>query len=187
MSLLPTQITYQELANALKKADSSFKPAEVHGFICGILAATGGKLDNTWIKTFTGAKKNRALNDCLQQLLETSYHEMSEFSFEFSLLLPEDEEPILIRSESLGAWCEGFLTGLNKYHVPLKNRSPSDTTESINDMIEISQINFDEVSEDDEDENAYFELVEYVRLAVLMIFQELNTQAKSRTGEADDD
>jgi uncharacterized protein YgfB (UPF0149 family) len=47
----------------------------------------------------------------------------------------------------------------------------------LDDITEISEINFGDIAENDEDESAYFELVEYVRLSVLMIFHELKIDA----------
>jgi len=166
--------SYSELTTALKKAGATFYPAEIHGLICGALAATGGKLDNSWLKIITLPKKNRALTELLQHVFEFSYHQLSEFSFEFSLLLPSDRADINVRTEALGGWCQGFLAGLKHYKVPLEKREPSEITDTLNDMIEIAKVNFGDLTSNDEDESAYFELVEYVRLAVLMLFQEIS-------------
>jgi uncharacterized protein YgfB (UPF0149 family) len=169
MSSLPG---YTELTSALKNAESPFQAAEVHGFICGLLCATSGKIDNSWEKIILGDKKNRSARELLEQLFETSYHLISEFSFEFALVLPDDKVDINARTEALGSWCQGFLTGLKQCKVPIENREPSEVTDTLNDMLEIAKVNYGDMSANDEDETAYFELVEYVRLGVLMIFHE---------------
>ena len=78
--------SYNELSQALNKAESIFHPAQVHGLACGFICVTSGKQDNRWEKLVTGMKKNRSCHELLQQLYEISYHQISEFSFEFSLL-----------------------------------------------------------------------------------------------------
>jgi uncharacterized protein YgfB (UPF0149 family) len=52
-------------------------------------------------------------------------------------------------------------------------------TEAINDIIEIAKMNYEEVVASEEDETAYIELVEYVRLAVILIYQNLREQEKT--------
>jgi uncharacterized protein YgfB (UPF0149 family) len=182
--MTPSLPTYTEVTNALKSTEMPFQAAQVHGYICGLLCATHGKIDNSWQNAVLGDKKNRNAREMLQQLFETSYHLISEFSFEFLLILPADRSDINVRTEALSSWCQGFLTGLKQCHVPIENRNPSDVTETLNDFIEIAKVNYGDMNANEEDETAYFELVEYVRLGVLMIFHELNTPAAEE--ETDD-
>lgn len=188
MSYSPTLTDYNELEKALLAVEATFTPAEAHGYICGVLSATGGKLDASWIKVIMGKSKNVSLREMLLELFETTFHLLNEFSFEFTLLLPDDKVDINKRSESLGMWCQGFLTGLQKHNIPLKNRDPGEVTEALEDITEIAQISFGDIADNDEDENAYFELVEYVRLATLMLFHELTAPSpKNREGDETDD
>lgn len=165
--------TYMDLADLLSAAQSKLHPAEVHGLLCGHIAGTSGKIDERLEKLVLGKNKNLEYREALQQLYEISYHQMSEFSFEFTLLLPEDDSNINSRTEALGSWCQGFLIGLQQTNIPIQNREESDVTETINDFIEIAQVSYGDIADDDEDETAYFELMEYVRLGALMIFQDL--------------
>jgi len=166
---------YEQIADMLIAAKSTFHPAEVHGLLCGHIIGTSGQADKSLQKLILGKNKNPEYHAELQQLYEISYHLMSEFSFEFTLLLPDDDSKINLRTEALGLWCQGFLTGLQQTNIPVQNREESDVTETINDFIEIAQVNYDDIADDDEDETAYFELVEYVRLGVLLIFNDLET------------
>jgi hypothetical protein len=168
---------YSDVAEMLLAAKSTFHPAEVHGLLCGHIAGTSGEMSPALQKLILGKSKNAEYKAELQQLYEMSYHAMSEFSFEFTLLLPDDGSNINTRTEALGLWCQGFLTGLQQANVPLQNREDSDVTETINDFLEISQVNYGNIADDDEDETAWFELVEYVRLGVLLIFNDLKINA----------
>lgn len=182
MNTTPSLPTYIEVANALKKTQVKHNAAQAHGLMCGLICATTGKQDTRWQPLLLGNKPNEMAKEILERLYEDSYHQMSEFSFEFTLLLPNDKTDLNTRAEALGLWCQGFITGLEQGEVQIKNRTPGEVTEAINDIIEISQVNYSDIAENDEDETAYFELVEYVRLATLMIFHDLrHKQPQSNT------
>lgn len=180
MSTTPVLPSYTEVMDELKKSPVKYNASQVHGLLCGLLCSPSEQLHEKWEKILFGEKhlKNKAT---LEQLFEITHQQLSEFSFEFSLLLPGDDADINDRTEALGLWCQGFLTGLEHAKIPIQHRKPSDITEALNDIIEISQVNFGDIADDEEDETAYFELVEYVRLAVLMIFQDLRSNNSPTT------
>jgi uncharacterized protein YgfB (UPF0149 family) len=173
MSISSSIPEYDEVQLVLNEANCPYTPAEVHGYICGNLCITKGKTASNWDKVFF---KNLSISPHtaakLNELAEVSFHLISEFSFEFSLLLPKDDLDINIRTESLGLWCQGFLTGLKDPTALLKSGS-TEANEALNDIIEIAQVSYGDINNSEEDETAYFELVEYVRLAIVMLFQEL--------------
>jgi uncharacterized protein YgfB (UPF0149 family) len=171
-----TQPSYEEFTEALANSDSSFQPAQVHGLFCGYICANSGAEESRWEKIILGKNKNIASREMLQQLYEFSYQQMNEFSFEFMLLLPDDEEDINTRTEALGLWCQGFLAGLEQSNIKIKRKGKDEFTETLNNLIEIAQVTYGDLEENEEDETAYFELVEYVRLAALMVFQELSSK-----------
>lgn len=180
MSTLPSLPTYTEVANALNKSPAKLSAAQAHGVMCGLLCATNDQAGTLWLTIIFGDKKKHKPDEVLHQLYEESYQQLNDFSFEFSLLLPEEEVDINQRAEALGLWCQGFLTGLDQAKVPIQNRAPDEITEALNDLIEIAKVNYGDIVDNEEDETAYFELVEYVRLAVLMIFQELRSSNPTR-------
>src|SRR5438105_1107498 len=108
MTQNPALPHYSDIADLLKSAQSSFHPAEVHGLFCGYICATSGKNNQKFEKLVLGKSKNPEYRELLQQLYEISYHQMSEFSFEFALLLPDDSSDINTRTEALSLWCQGF-------------------------------------------------------------------------------
>ena len=70
------------------------------------------------------------------------------------------------------ARCQGFLYGLAAGGIKQGSKMPADSTELMRDFIEISQAAFDdEESENSEDD--YMQLVEFVRVGVLLINEEL--------------
>ncbi len=167
---LPNYIEFTNiLQNFQKIAHASF----FHGAVCGCIC--GGMIDinQQWKMFFKGQQKDESVLLALQQLCDASLQQLKEFSFDFSLLLPDDETDINSRAEALGLWSQGFLVGLEQAQVPITNRPPGEVTDSIHDFVEISKISFGDIATTEEDETAYAELVEYVRLSVIMIFQDL--------------
>jgi len=177
MTDTPMLPSYQEIVKALKSAQSDFDASQLHGLFCGLICATSGEQkDDLWKQLVFGEDKpSKGLED-LERLYEMSYHLLSEFSFEFVLLLPGDTKEIALRTEKLGLWCQGFLAGLEQFDSIVSMKATEDAKDALNDIIEIAQVNFDDITDSDDDESAYFELVEYVRLSVLMIFQDLRAE-----------
>lgn len=162
---------YKELNQALNKTALKLHPSQVHGVIAGILCGDPKK-DPAWEELVTRGESANS-HGILQELYETSSKELEEFLFEFQLILPADSTELPKRAEALTLWCQGFLAGLNFAQVPIEGRSPSDMTEAINDLIEIAKMNYEDVISSEEDEVAYTELVEYVRMAVILIYQDI--------------
>lgn len=164
---------YTELLKVLSDTQLKLHPSQVHGLICGILCGNPNN-DAAWEELITGSEKKGKTHDMLQELHDLSAQQLKDFLFEFQLLMPEDSNDLPERAEALTLWCQGFLTGLKLAQVQLIDREPSELTEAINDLIEIAKMNYDEVVASEEDEAAYVELVEFVRMAVILIYQDLH-------------
>jgi uncharacterized protein YgfB (UPF0149 family) len=95
------------------------------------------------------------------------------------LLLPDDEFDLDQRIASLGQWCQGFLTGFamaGKQQVDGAKTYSEELTEAISDIAAIAQVSADE-GDDEEGEQDYFAVCEYVRVAAMTIYVEFNTLA----------
>jgi uncharacterized protein len=108
----------------------------------------------------------------LQDIYDASINALADEEFNFQLLLPAESESLRHRAESLGLWCQGYLTALNLMNVRFEQDDAQDINEAINDLLEIAKMSFEQVVDCEEDEEAYSELVEYVRVAVMMIYEE---------------
>lgn len=176
---------YAALHQALSKTTLKLHPSQVHGLICGMFSGNPTSTE-AWEELVIGKKKSGKKNTSdkthtlLQALYDMSATQLSEFLFEFKLVLPPDSEVLPSRAEALTLWCQGFLTGLKLTKVALVKREASEITEAINDLIEIAKMNYEEVIESEEDEVAFMELVEYVRMAVILIYQDLREHDASK-------
>lgn len=175
-SYLPT---YKELDQALSKTMLKLHPSQVHGLISGILC---GNPQNTaaWEELVTGKKESAKTHDLLHALYDATAKQLEEFLFNFQLLLPPDTEPLPTRAEALTLWSQGFLTGLKLVQVQIIDREKGEMTEAIDDLIEIAKMNYEDVVASEEDEAAYIELVEFVRMAVILIYQDMREAESSK-------
>ena len=172
-NMKPTSLpNYTKLQQALSKTTLKLHPSQVHGLICGVLCGNP-KSTTAWEELITGGKEPAKAHDVLQELYEMSATQLGDFLFEFQLLLPVDSDGLPARAEALTLWCQGFLTGLKLAQIQIVGREPGEMTEAINDLIEIAKMNYEEVVASEDDEAAYVELIEYVRMAAILIYQEL--------------
>lgn len=176
----PTTLpNYAELDIALSQTKLKLHPSQVHGLICGLIC--GNPTSNAiWEELVTGNKEPSDAHELLQSLYDISADQLNEFLFELQLLLPSDSEPLPLRAEALTLWCQGILTGLKMAHVQMAEREPGELTEAMNDLVEIAKMNYDDVVPSEEDEEAYSELVEFVRMAVILVYQELHEAAATK-------
>lgn len=165
--------TFDVLEKTFSKTGLELNPAQVQGIICGILCGNTPP-PGAWQDLIADGTATAKVHELLQTIFQSSMKQLEEFAFEFQLLLPSENKPLPLRAEALTLWCQGFLTGLKFAHIPTEGREPSEVTEAINDLIEIAKMNYEEVVSSEEDEVAYVELVEYVRVAVILIFQDLS-------------
>lgn len=179
MSQTTSLPSYTEITEALQNMESDIPSAEAHGLLCGIICTANGKMDMGWEKLLGDTQNNQQSIERLRQLYNASLQLLSDFSLEFTLLLPDDETDINERAEALGIWCQGFLTGLRQAPQIAEDTASAEAAEALDDITEIAQINYGDIADSNEDENAYLELVEYVRLAVLMLYQEFNANTQS--------
>jgi uncharacterized protein YgfB (UPF0149 family) len=114
------------------------------------------------------------LDSVLTEAHECTAQQLDDEEFGFSLWLPDDEEPLEERIIALGRWCSGFLAGL-VCGGPLDTLS-EEAREAIEDLQQIAkaEMTAQESSGDDceEDENAFVEIVEYVRVVALMMHED---------------
>lgn len=172
---------YSELERALRDLGFRLDAAEYHGALCGILCAQSDTADDLGLELDPprDADAVPAARELLQQLRESSLHHLNDPDSGFTPMLPDDDETLDQRVDALAQWCQGFLFGLATKPALDLNASSEELREVVADLIQISRAGVEEDREADEDadENAYMELVEYVRAGVQLVFLELNSAA----------
>ena len=161
---LPSWSSVDAQAQALKL---SATPAELHGALCGWLAGGGDGPD--WLAKVLAddhAPKPEA-GSALDAMSAVTRAQFEDRDFGFALLLPDEDAPLAERSEALFEWCRGFLGGFGLAagkDPPLTDES----REALDDLARLAAAT-PEPDGDDEDEAAYAEIEEFVRVAALLL------------------
>ena len=92
---------------------------------------------------------------------------------EFQLLLPDDDALLVERAMALSQWCQGFLYGFGTGGAVPREQLSGEVEEVLRDLTHISQASVETGAEAEEEEQAYAEIVEYVRAGVQLIHDEL--------------
>ncbi len=151
---------YRAIDQQIAESVLATSAAEAQGYVCGLLCAFGPQ-----------QVKLPENDPVLAKLLQQSQQQLAgdlDDSFQFRLLLPDDEQALEERVIALGEWCQGFLAGLGEGGLTENNAKSIETAEILHDLSQIAQIHNYEYS--DESENDYVELEEYVRMVLLMLY-----------------
>ncbi len=177
-----TPIDYTQLSELLQDFGALLGAAEVHGFLVGQLA-TGKRFSRSeWLRAANeqadlSQSPDEVAGDRLYELYTTTLLSLQSGELSFQLLLPDDDDAALPeRVESLGQWCQGFLTGFGLAGGKLK--IDEELAEALRDISAIAQVGAseDEVAQESS-ESDLFSISEYVRLTAAEIF--LNHNATS--------
>lgn len=177
-----TLSNYDMTTRLLHEAGVPTGAAETHGIITGVLCAPGG-VRVAWEELVLGrdAGRNRdpqaALSQQLAALHRSTYEYLSGVDCDFSPLLPSDEHSLAEQIEGLSDWCRGYLLGLHAGGVPESQILEGDAGEIIRDITRISEAELDASLADEEEARALVEIVEYLRVGVQLVFEELQPPA----------
>lgn len=169
--------SHSELEQKLRAASAEGGASEAHGLLAGIICAGGKSAPERWLAHLLGENTlSAAANEASEQL--TGLHtdilrQFNDDAFGFDLLLPDDDALLSVRTEALSQWCGGFLYGLALGGIREDVEMPENASEAMKDFYEISHAHFVYETTDDADETAYMEIVEYVRMSVLLLHEEL--------------
>lgn len=174
-------IDHAALETALRRCGATWDASQTHGLLSGRLAVIGANAGFEWLAlVLDGTDAADALrSECevvLASLFGSTLQQLSERMSDFSLLLPGDEDSADARATALAHWCEGFLHGLvsaDHDEALKKQLGEEPLADIIRDMLQITRAAADDEGSNDESDQAYVELVEYVRVAVQLAYEEL--------------
>jgi uncharacterized protein len=166
-----TPVEYQELSEALSRIGMAEEASGYHGTLCGTRPE---EIDLLRLLDFDEQppRPDALAEDALLRLREQSLSALEDSDMIFMPLLPDDGTELAPRVRALASWCEGFLFGLaSRSRLDLK-RCSEDAREILRDFTQFTQASAG-ADEGEMEENAYAELVEYVRVGAQLIFMEL--------------
>lgn len=161
---------YERIADALDPCH----PSELHGQLCGMLCMDDALDDERWLSVLSADAADVVDAASLVELYRATVSQIGDDDFGMTLLLPDDEMNMSVRAESLSFWCQGLLTGLGIGGLPAQSELSGDSREFLEDVSQIARIGLDGDRSDEEDEIAYSEIVEYLRMGLLLLNRELS-------------
>lgn len=180
-------IVFDDIAQALAARGSTVHAAEAHGCLCGALCARRVYLPAEWLEELlpdepeADAPTAMAESGPFRRLFEQSRVVLEAREMEFELLLPPDSAPLAERVEALGAWAQGFLYGIGAAGPFKRGALPTDVTEVLTDLAEVARAGAVGSDSAEVEETALAELVEFVRVGVQLIYDELADLRASQT------
>jgi len=161
--------------------------AELHGLVTGLLCTGNPEADPEDIGQLLQPPEifSDLTRKFLQQLANASKEQLDSLEYDFQLLLPPDENTLRTRVVALAEWCDGFTVGFAAAYFLPESRLGAEVREILADFAQFAGM-ADSVSDlSDQDEVDYMELVEYVRMAVIMVYQQLADTDAEETSQDD--
>jgi uncharacterized protein YgfB (UPF0149 family) len=148
--------------------------AEAHGTLAGSLCTSGAYRFEDWLQEILPEGQARPESAAtLREVFTGTHNALAGEEMEFQPLLPGDTQPIDERTAALAQWCVGFLYGLGSNAIPDAGKLPGEVGEVVRDFTEITRVGVDSQDTEESNESAYAELVEFVRVGVQLVFDEL--------------
>lgn len=170
--------TFEQLNRQLHEEDIILSAAEIHGMLTGLISSSAPTKEREWLAAMAdlaneGQKFSDAMINTLEVLQQQTASDLASPELDFQLILPSDDEPLVERLSALTEWTQCFLVGFGINQQNLAKAS-DDLKEAIEDLAEIARLSAD-VAANEDDERAYYEVSEYVRITAIMCFNELST------------
>lgn len=178
MSAAP--ISYRELSATLGRLQVGINASDLHGSLTGYLCAGGTTTAEEWIDVL-GFDLDAARDDeVFAQLYRLCRGQLDDAELGFEPLLPGDEVALATRAEALVDWCRGFLGGVGLAGSGrLGDGMSADAREIVQDFGNIAASSFS-YGGGEEDEAALAEVLEFVRVGVLLLHAELDPGPTAR-------
>lgn len=163
-------------------------PAFIQGMLIGLLCGDSDIQEAVWIKKLIEEAQIKSVKESFLKVLDEVFQETNKglngSGFELNLCLPDDTQSLVFRAAMLGQLCEGILYGLGLIGALNESEKtiPKEVRELVEDFGQISRIDVGQLSDSkeltDAEESDFMELVEFVKVGILTINEDLNpTQA----------
>lgn len=179
------QVTFPEIVSVMQGAGSTVPVAEGHGCLCGALCVTDDYSLDRWLEELVPVEEGVVIPADVEQPMRLLYADtvraLRGDDMDFQPFLPDDATTLEQRTTALSQWCQGFLYGLGTARPLEPERMPKSIDEILVDFTNIGRAEVDPSGNAEDDEEAYTEVVEYIRAATQLVHDELEPL---RNGEA---
>ena len=168
---------YSAFSALLASSGQPVSPAELHGLLLGRSCAGAGFESEPWLvdaAELLGGAPSDGVHQALIGLQAMVKDELSGTDMAMVLLLPSDDAPLAERAAALGQWCQGFLGGFGL--TARETALSAEASEVLQDLAAIAQVQ-SALEESEDAEGDYMEVMEYLRVAPLLLFTECAKRA----------
>ncbi len=170
---------YDEIKEQLSGTGMEIGPAEVHALICGLICGdfeTSLQLMQKELFRDSDAHEPQ-VQECKSTLLQMHAEireQLEDPVMGFRLMLPDDDVRSDERAQQLVNWCQGYLFGFGISARDNELKMSDVAQETLADISEFTRLDVEAVDADDEEQRQQMnELEEYLRVAVMTIYEDL--------------
>lgn len=172
---------WNEWNDAFTSIEELSSPSELHGILTGIVCVTQAPTEEEW-KHILASLAVPELPDTALQLLKEETEDVAadlhEDELDYLPMLPDDQHSLVERVNALADWCTGVVLGFGLASGFVR----SDEKEWIEHLQDVAAVEFEESDDDEEGEESYHELYEFVRLIPVNLATGRKKVAVSETG-----
>lgn len=166
-------ISHRELSETLSRLQVGVNASDLHGSLTGFLCAGGEATAESWIDALALDLDRARGDEVFPQLYRVCREQLDDAELAFEPLLPSEEVALRLRADALVDWCRGFLGGIGLAGSGrVRDGMSEDAREIVQDFGNIAASSL-EYTGDEEDEAALVEVIEFVRVGVLLLYSEL--------------
>ncbi len=151
--------------------------SECHGVACGLICLRPGAGADEFLSQLAllelAPDPSAELSGILGDLHRAATRQLDDEQMRFALWLPADDENLEDRTAALSRWCTGFLAGLGSAGAALESLS-GEAEEALEDLRQIAMVEVASGGDSEEQEVAFAEIVEYIRVITLMLREDMS-------------
>ncbi|MFV5192827.1 UPF0149 family protein [Acinetobacter courvalinii] len=138
-------------------------PSELHGLLTGIVCVTQAPTADEWSQILNTlnvpALQTQALGSLTDEAEDVA-HALSDDELDYLPMLPDDSHLLVDRVQALADWCAGVVLGFGLASGHIRGEEQ----ELIEHLQDVAAVEFEDSDNDEEGEESYQELYEFVRL-----------------------
>ena len=138
-------------------------PSELHGLLTGIVCVTQAPTAEQWSQILNTLNVLPLSVEALESLTDEAddvANALSDDDLDYLPMLPDDNHGLAERVQALADWCAGVVLGFGLASGNIR----AEEQELIEHLQDVAVVEFEDSDNDEEGEDSYQELYEFVRL-----------------------
>lgn len=138
-------------------------PSELHGLLTGIVCVTQAPTSEQWSQILNTLNVPPLSVEALESLTDEAddvANALSDDDLDYLPMLPDDNHGLAERVQALADWCAGVVLGFGLASGNIR----AEEQELIEHLQDVAAVEFEDSDNDEEGEESYQELYEFVRL-----------------------